>query len=814
LSTSWIVKTRQMSEAGKEIILREALSTRLRTSRDRERFTKLHPEGLTLVETFAKFAAFYLHTYQGVRLLALDETQDRTIEEQEALGDDERRQLEDEVRFLLGNRQREELALARIIELFTIEYCNELGSKDPSPDDILGRTKALLMDYLGKIPVESSPNNDIDFLNQVSGFDARTRAELYVKASGLKETAMSLREELLKEHEFEVSEITVLKYGLKRAWGQLKYSSSHLSDSLVASNTMNEIAIDVAQRLCGGQQKIDAIRSSSQLRLAMIDVLESMLDTPMSIDDYERKLSVVVSEKLPEFIEAQPSITFDLLSHFTGVDSRDIEAGLRRKGVTNPGDLATALRAHSATPSPEASDSGMSKEELEHLERQLKRIDKIEHTLEKPVKGMLRARGLRDAELKKFTVETLAKDRKSLLGIELQILEALEEQIRVPPPEEVQRLLENRKKIQEGALSSMGVTSTSEMIQQRTHGETGAALRTDMVWYFTSSILTNVARVVETYIRSKQDLLRIKALLKSIYESTEIDLQTLREEILIDLMSERIYELKAVYPDLDAGAICSWMHARLSNQDMKAAQGELDDTPSPVFEGVVDAPLNTDKLDFDNYAIAYDLMNRFLVLERRKKLAKEEIALQVELADKQIAESKKASLDVLTWIYTKSQTVFRAIGRVGVKGLEWNANDDAKCANLLSYYVRTSRGRKICSLCGSAPKDEKCKDHGSRDMTPAGDMENLAVFVMQSITDIKGGLIGPSAKPMSLSEARSIVDREISKLKRQGKLTSKTNIRELMPGEINYIVGPVIAKVIGKYFNDSLSYAARRADFA
>ena len=210
--------------------------------------------------------------------------------------------------------------------------------------------------------------------------------------------------------------------------------------------------------------------------------------------------------------------------------------------------------------------------------------------------------------------------------------------------------------------------------------------------------------MVETYIRSKQDLLRIKALLKSIYESPETDLQALREEILIDLASQRIYELKTVYPDLEAPDITSWMHARLSSKDMTTAKAELDTTSSPVFEGVIDTELVTDQLDFDNYAIAYDIMHRFLRTERRKKLAKEELALEVKLEEQKVAESKKASLDVLTWIYTKSQTVFRAIGRVGDKGLEWNANDDSKCANLLSFYITPVEVESYVQSVGKLPQ--------------------------------------------------------------------------------------------------------------
>jgi hypothetical protein len=247
---------------------------------------------------------------------------------------------------------------------------------------------------------------------------------------------------------------------------------------------------------------------------------------------------------------------------------------------------------------------------------------------------------------------------------------------------------------------------------------------------------------------------------------------------------------------------------------MTAAKAELDTTPSPVFEGVIDTELVTDQLDFDNYAIAYDIMHRFLRTERRKKLAKEELALEAKLEEQKVAESKKASLDVLTWIYTKSQTVFRAIGRVGVKGLEWNANDDSKCANLLSFYIRTSRGRKLCSVCGETPPDNKCPTHKATNMIPSNDTENLSIFVMRSITDIKQGLIGSTAKPVTLTEARTIVDREIRALRRNGKITGKTNLKQLMPGDINYIIGPAIAKIIGKYFNESLQYAARSVDFA
>jgi len=814
MSSTWVMKTRQMSEAGKELILREALATHLRSTRDRQLFAQISPDERPAGELLAAFASFYLQSYLGVRLHTLEEAKGLAIEEQEKKGEEDRVQLEHEIIHLLGRRFQDEVFTERVVSEFVVRFCDELGTLNPSKPETISSSEELVREYLAMIPKDSSTNHDVDFLNRISALDSTLRHELYSKASGLKETALSLRDEVLREHDSEVIEISVLKEGLKRIWGAPQYTSAHLSESMVFPATMTQIASDVAKRFCKGPKELAIIKKSYEIRLNMLGALRSILDRPTTLDELENVIVSAASQNVASAIQAMPDSAFGIISELVQIPVEDIESAFRRKGLTDPEDIVKGLLTTKEPTEEAAPESEIDEVEMEYLERSIKAIDRLENTLEKPVKGMLRSKGLRASELDKFTIQTLTKDRDSLLGFELQVLEALEQRMRVPSPEDVKRLLEARAKVNQGALSSIGVTSSSSMLQHRRHEETIASVKLDLAWHFMSSVMTNLARVVETYVRSRQDLLRIKALLKSIYEGTETDLQVLREEILIDLASERIYELKTVYPDLGAPDICSWIHARLSDQDMTAAKKELDATPSPVFEGVVDTPLVMDALEFDNYAIAYDIMHRFLRTERHKKLAKEELAVEAKIEEQRIAESKRSSLDVLSWIHTKSQTVFRSIGRVGPKGLEWTMNDDTKCANLLAYYVKTNRGRKVCSICAEAPTDGKCPTHGRSEMVPGNDMENLAVFVAGAITDIKRGLIGQTAEPMSFKEARSIVDREISKLKRIGKLTPKTMLKKLMPGEINYIVGPAIAKVVGEYFNESLKYAARRADFA
>jgi hypothetical protein len=804
-----------MSEAGKEILLREALASHMRSTRDRQLFHELLEEPQPLEDVFSFFAAFYLHSYQGVRLLTPSAEPGAGSEMKDDLGDEERRQLELELRQLFANKQREEIDVAKVASELTIRLIDALAGSDASAPDAGEKTLSLIKDGLSQIPSAYTANHDIDLILEITGWGDKWRKDLYVKASGLKESSLSLREELLRDHPAEVPETTVLRMGIEKIFGRVEYVKGRLLDAIVPVN-WNDIVTDTAERFCKRTDDLKGLRNAHEIRIALLEVLEADYDTPTTLEEYESRLGGVVSSRIVEILGADSQTILETFANFLYVDSNEIRAQLRRRGISNPTVIGAGLQTLTAAPTVDPSQPSVSKEELEALERSLKTLEKMERLLDGPIKGLLRSKGYWSAELEKISIDLFSKDRDKLVGIEVEILEELKNKMRVPPPEEVVRLIGVREQVKSGALSGLGISSARDFTQQRTEEETILALRLDIIWHFTIGILTNLTRVVEAYIRSKQDLLRIKALLKSIYEDTESGLQNLREEILIDLQSMRIYEMKVNFPELDAQTICTWMHARLSNKDMMAAQKELETSTSPVFEGIVEKPLNMSSLEFDNYAIAYDIMHRFLKQERLEKLAKEEFAFEAKEKEKRRIEAKKEGIDVLMYLNNKALTVFRAISRVGTKGLEWSQNDTSKCANLLAYYVKNNRGRAICSACGSVLKGESCSQHGKNFKKEATDIDNLSIFFMRSIYEIKEGLIGTGrgVEPMPWDKAKSTVDRELATLKRRGKLTSKTNLKELMPGELNYIIGPALCAVVGKYFNESLVYAARRADIA
>ncbi len=797
-----------MSEAGKEFLLTQALATHMRSPRDRELVRESMAEEKPLEDIFSFFGAFYLYHYQGVRLLDITDQGEMTIEEQQALSVKEREMLELEVRQLLGNKQREELDVSKLVSEFFVSAIDKYSDNLEEQSKIV----ELLEKFLQKIPREYSRNAVVDFILEATGWGDTWREEIYMKASGLKESSLSLRDELLRNHDEEVIESTLIKRAQELLSIDIESIDENSWQGMLSAKSKQTVAKAIIENRFKTGVSLDGFCTAHEIRMSLLEEFEAEIEMPTDLDSFENRMADLASNLLVDSFKENPEAIFNALSVLTEMSESDISQELASKGVRTGNDLIEGFSIET----PEEEDDGeltLSREEMEEISRSLRRLEKIEHTLEKPVKGMLRARGFSSSEIDKVSIQTLTKNPRELIATESQVIAELKKKLRLPSPEEISQLLELRAEYADKNLGQIGSTA-ARMGQKLQYGETVEKLKYDLVWHLVISLLKNLARVIEMYIRSKHDLVRIKAILKSIYEESEIELQFLREEILMDLASDRLLETKRVHPDLDASTIRSWYHARLQGIDLSTAVSEVEKSPSPVFKGIVEKPLQTGALKIDNYAIAFDLMQRFLTKQRQEKLEREALMIETKKREAKLLESKKDELDVMNYVSTKAYTAFRAIGRVGKRGLEWNSNDDTKLANLLSFYIRRNRGRTICAVCGEEVSEGYCPQHGSANVRDSNDIDNLSNFVRQAVSDIKQGLTGTKSESMTWDEARSLVKREISKLKQKSKLTGKTNVNNLLPGEINYIVGPAIAKIIGRYFNDSLKYAARGADIA
>jgi hypothetical protein len=301
-----------MGEAGKEIILTEALATHMRSPRDRQlvmgTFTEKHP----LEDLLSFFGAFYLYHYQGVKLLQIDASEELSIEEIAASEKKERELLEIEVRMLLGEKQREEIDASRIAAEFMVEACNILDGKVRGDDESAQAIIDLLKKHVQMIPTDYSNNNEIDFLNEITGNGVKWRDEFYTKASGLKESSLSLREELLKTHAEEIIEMSVLKKGIEETVGTVRLLDKRVLTEDYPTKSWRRIADLVTDRILKSESNVNAIRIAYEIRMSALDVLEQEIETPTTLEEYEANIGQVIIEEMGRLTESDPSVVFEV----------------------------------------------------------------------------------------------------------------------------------------------------------------------------------------------------------------------------------------------------------------------------------------------------------------------------------------------------------------------------------------------------------------------------------------------------------------------------------------------------------------------
>ncbi|MDF1541479.1 MAG: hypothetical protein P1Q69_21450, partial [Candidatus Thorarchaeota archaeon] len=354
--------------------------------------------------------------------------------------------------------------------------------------------------------------------------------------------------------------MTILKNGIEDTVGTVRLLETRVLTDDFPVESWKRIATTIIDRILDTDSNVRAIRFAYDIRMATLDVMEQEIETPTTLEEYESTIGQVIVEEFGRLAADDSRLIFEVIGHFIALPTSEVATLLRQNGITDSAAIVSGLKAAldaASSPSEDVIEGpSYTKEQLEEMTRSLRFLEKIEHTLEKPIKGMLRAKGLRGMELEKISIEFLLKDRSKLLALEEQVLAELnEKKLRIPDQEEMQRLMNLREEFKSGALTGSEISTSSEIRGQLDHGKSMESLRLDLVWHFTIGVLKNLARIVETYIRSKKDIQRAKTLLKSIYEDSEAQLQFLREEILIDLFSMRLYEMKVIHPELDATTV-------------------------------------------------------------------------------------------------------------------------------------------------------------------------------------------------------------------------------------------------------------------
>ncbi|MHA1474790.1 MAG: hypothetical protein ACTSQ5_06345 [Promethearchaeota archaeon] len=262
------------------------------------------------------------------------------------------------------------------------------------------------------------------------------------------------------------------------------------------------------------------------------------------------------------------------------------------------------------------------------------------------------------------------------------------------------------------------------------------------VYYkYIEKVCRHIARVLETYIKIKEDKGLYLHGLRRIFNSTEEEEWVVVniEELIIQRIMDRQHELSIIFnAETDAYLVNSFILARLLDIDLKSAMNMLKNEPSSVYKNAVELTLPKELISPRSYIIAYDILTRFkehqeLILIKKEQVfeAKQEEKIQYE---KDVKEAR--TLTTLNWIDKKITSGLISISATTTNPtkLYWNEKDQRITSENLKMHSEL-KNIKICRVCGQELTNSPCPEHpgNEKEANPVDLFSSFYAFALSRI---------------------------------------------------------------------------------
>ncbi len=263
------------------------------------------------------------------------------------------------------------------------------------------------------------------------------------------------------------------------------------------------------------------------------------------------------------------------------------------------------------------------------------------------------------------------------------------------------------------------------------------------VYYkYIEKVCRHIARVLETYIKTKEDKGIYLMGLRRIFTTTEEEEWVVVniEELIIQRLMDRQNELSIIFnAETDAYLVNSFILSRLLDCNLKSAMNMLKNEPSSIYRDVVDLTLPKEMISPKSYIIAYDILTRFKEHQELLLIKKEQVfEIKKEKQIKYEKEVKKArTLTTLNWIDKKiiSSLISVSATTTNPTKLYWNEKDQRITSENLKLHSELIN-IKICSVCGKDLTNTTCLEHPGVDKE-ANPIDLFSSFYAFALSRIK-----------------------------------------------------------------------------
>lgn len=811
MATGGVVRSSAAQESKQKYFLtRNAIVNHFRRDEDRAKVLELLEKDQKhisdLLHAASVIHAFY---YLGIRTRDTTELQNIAVEDNQKVEDMEKRELLLEINLLLGNSIRSELEIFLKAYRFGLKIAEILQGRKRNEDELLEHLREEVEEDLIKILREYPSVYFYDYVGDLAGFSEKVEAEILREAAEMRPIGQEIEVELASEYDDKYIELSKMRRVQEQM--QEKFEFSSFKELEVEAIPLKMIITAIMRRNIDfypiSERAIQAFIDAKNVTINLFEFLQTTEKELTTIQELEEKVKARIIEEIGKACTHGPNYFAYFMQNFLGKTFPETISILSRYGITD-----IPAFAHVFPLSVEKIRKQMRLYSITELD--LKQIASIANNpiiiVQKELEEYKQRKikeGHSPAAIYPINLEKIAEPSSPF---ETEIAETVFRNVKLSQ-EDIRKLLKKTQIVKDKFLPSSGIGNIEELILCLSKDEILESLAKDVYFNLIGDICRQLGRVVEMYLKIKDDKSKFLLALKRIFETETVAAEdwvaVKLEEIILERLVKRQKELQTILgASHDPYLVNGFILARLVDKSLKDAIQTFEKEDSPVYENIAAAKLPKEFLSPVSYVIGFDVLKRFERHERQRKLKVEEAFERKEEKQEKLKREVRERQDGSTydWLERKIST---SLMRVSSKGINPNqfywADKDTRMVSDAIKHHSEMKNFKICPKCGTEllTKDQ-CTDGTPAKIASVAELfSNFYLFALKKIQTLWPKMRVPEyeevLKMIILEDAMNILGARL------GKNVRLEDLETILEGD-RVELSQRIAKRIGKVLDNAI----------
>ncbi|MCP4762543.1 MAG: hypothetical protein GY870_12250, partial [archaeon] len=657
------------------------IASHFRREADKKEIYKLCSKDTTLTNLLVASSVVHAYHYLGIHTMNTLESGNISVENAKNVENMEKKDLFDEISSLSKKSLNLEIEL--------LNYENEIlqkvlmkikDIKEEIPEAKVNEFKDEIEDQITEILHKYPKVCFFDYIGNLLGYSERICNEIITRSSKLRIVSRNIEEELIQPgREDDYLELSLLKGVQEKIMKDFEFDN--LRELEMEAMPMRMLLKQILNHLFNifpiSQRGLDSFLEAIKFKQVINNKFLEANNKTTNYESFETEILSILKEKMKEIsINKSSNELIYFIQSLTGKGFHEVIEMFNRFGITDIPEFTNQFKTDLKKFFQILKMYGINKMDIKRLSRGNVKNNPLtlaESALQDIKKEL--------PELKHRTLQDLIENPE--MGDEV-IFKDISKKINVKF-EDLKKYFRKKQLIENKIIPVVNAPNYNTLILLIEYEENLENIVREIYFLLFSKITRQISRILESYIKIKEDKSIFLLGMRKISSTTEDWVAVKIEELIIQRILERQSELAMIFnAERDPFLVNGFMISRFNDQKLSEAIDSLTKDPSSVYFDVKQLSLPKDLISPVSYCIAFDLLERYKLNQERRILHVESVQIkEKEKKEKQKTELKKAQQQsTFNWIDRKITGSMMTVANKGINPttLYWSEKDNAICS--------------------------------------------------------------------------------------------------------------------------------------